>query len=87
MALQKEKYDQAFLEILSLKPGDLGEKTAYDQIPTWDSIGHMALMGAIEAAFEIALDAADVMNFSSYTKGFEILAKYGILIDKEMKQA
>lgn len=74
----KEKYDQAFLSSLSLEQGQLGEGVSYNQTPAWDSIGHMALVAALEDAFGISLETDDIMNFSSYAKGREILAKYGV---------
>ena len=50
----------------------------YRSIPSWDSIGHMDLMSALEEAFGISMDTADVLDFSTYEKGMEILAKYGV---------
>ena len=45
---------------------------------TWDSIGHMTLIAALESAFGIVLDTDDITAFSSYKKGFEIMSKYGV---------
>ncbi len=78
MSSVKEKYDQIFVESFSIEAGHLGENTVYNQVPTWDSIGHMTMIAALESAFNIAMDADDVVNFSSYLKGMEILPKYGI---------
>lgn len=44
----------------------------------WDSVAHMVLMSEIENAFDIMLDTDDVIDFSSFEKGKEILRKYGI---------
>ena len=44
----------------------------------WDSVGHMTLMAAIEDAFDIMLDTDDIVDFSSYEKGKEILKKYDV---------
>lgn len=74
----KQKYDQAFVASLSLEPNQLGDQVAYNQSPAWDSIGHMALVAALEDSFGISLETDDIMNFSSYAKGLEILAKYGV---------
>lgn len=74
----KQKYDQAFVESFSLETSQLGEKIVYNEIPAWDSIGHMTLVSALESAFGITMDTEDIINFSSYKVGFEILTKYGV---------
>lgn len=72
-------YDRAFIENLAVTASDLpGLK--YQAISTWDSVGHMALMAAIEEDFQITLDMDDILDFSSYEVGMEILNKYGITI-------
>ena len=50
----------------------------YRGIPQWDSLGHMDLMGDMEETFGVSLSTVDVLDFSSYEKGKEILAKYGV---------
>ena len=54
------------------------EKLEYQSVPEWDSVGHMALMGELEEAFDITLEMDDIIDFSSYQKGIEILKKYNI---------
>ncbi len=76
----KEKYDKAFIETFSLKASDLNDTLAYNENPAWDSIGHMSMVAALEDAFGIALETDDIINFSSYKKGFELLAKYGVAL-------
>ena len=41
----------------------------------------MTLMGILEDTFEIAMDMDDIIDFSSYKKGYELLEKYGIKFD------
>ena len=45
---------------------------------TWDSVGHMSLIAALEDAFGIVLDVDDIIDFSSFEKGKEILGKYDV---------
>lgn len=42
------------------------------------SLGHMDLIADLEEAFDIHMGTMDVMDFSSYEKGKEILKKYGV---------
>jgi acyl carrier protein len=74
----KEKYDNAFMESLSLRSDQLGDALVYNAVPTWDSVAHMALMAALESQFDIMLETDDIIDFSSYPKGMQILAKYGV---------
>ena len=49
----------------------------YRSIKIWDSMGHMNLLEDMEDAF-ISIDTPDVLSFSSYEKGMDILRKYGV---------
>lgn len=76
----KQKYDSAFISVLDVNNETLNDTLVYNSIKTWDSVGHMQLMAAIEDAFDIMLETDDVIEFSSYTKGIELLKKYDIEI-------
>ena len=39
---------------------------------------HPAIVAALEEAFDITFETDDIIDFSSYKKGKEILSKYGI---------
>lgn len=72
-----EKYQEIFVTTMGVKLEDLGD-LKYNDIPEWDSIGHMSLMSEIEEAFGIFLEVDDIINFSSYKIGIEILNKYNV---------
>lgn len=76
----KEKYDAAFIEAFEIEAGDLGEGLEYQSITAWDSVGHMALMAALEESFDIELEMDDIVDFGSYNTGVKTLEKYGISI-------
>ena len=58
---------------------DVAVKLNYQDIEAWDSVGHMGLIAAIEEAFGIMMEADDIIDFSSFEKGKEILStKYNI---------
>ena len=73
-----EKYKKSFLESLSIDKDILNENLKYNDIPEWDSIGHMTLMSGLEEAFKITLETDDIIDFSSYEKGKKILKKYKV---------
>jgi acyl carrier protein len=73
-----EKYKKIFAEALSIDESKFNEKIKYNDIPEWDSIGHMTLISALEEKFSISIDTDDIVDFSSFEVGKKILAKYGI---------
>jgi acyl carrier protein len=73
-----EKYKKIFIESLSIDNKDFNEDLKYNEIPEWDSIGHMTLMSGLEEAFKISIETDDIVDFSSYKKGMEILGKYKV---------
>ena len=75
----KIKYNTAFTESFGIDESALDD-LEYESIVEWDSVGHMGLIAEIEEAFDIQLEMDDVIDFSSYDKGKEILKKYNIEI-------
>ena len=73
-----QKYQDIFIKSLSIEDKKFNEKIKYNEIPEWDSIGHMTLMSDLEEGFKITIDTDDIVDFSSFIKGFEILGKYGV---------
>ena len=79
---KKKNYDRVFIETFSINENKLGDKLVYNSIPEWDSIGHMQMIAELEDVFEIEFEMDDIIDFSSYKKGIELLAKYGVVINK-----
>tara|TARA_B100000315_G_scaffold221938_1_gene225659 strand:+ start:324 stop:563 length:240 start_codon:yes stop_codon:yes gene_type:complete len=74
----KQKYDQAFMESFSIDESVLDDNLEYNTIPEWDSVGHMGLIAELEEVFDIMMEMDDIIDFSSYKKGFDLIAKYGV---------
>ena len=72
-----EKYNNVFMENLQITEDQLAG-LRYQGVELWDSVGHMSLVAALEDEFEIMIDTDDIIDLSSYEKGKEILAKYGV---------
>lgn len=75
-----ERYKNTFIKSLSIDEKTFKDSLEYNQIPEWDSIGHMTLMSGLEEEFNISLETDDIVDFSSFKKGIEILSKYKIKI-------
>ena len=59
-----EKYNQAFIESLEVTEDQLNG-LQYQQIPNWDSVGHMGLIAAIEDAFDIEIENEDAEKIAT----------------------
>ena len=75
-----DRYKKVFIESF-----EIGEEVLnnlkYQDIEQWDSLGHMSMIASLEEEFDIMFEMDDIIDFSSFTKGIETLAKYGIKIN------
>ena len=71
------KYKQVFVKSFSVDEGSV-EGLEYSKIPAWDSLGHMGLIAELEETFGIQMEMDDIIDFSSYKKGIELVSKYGV---------
>ena len=76
----QKQYNQAFITAFDVNASALGPGLKYESIEDWDSIGHMNLIAELEDSFDISMEMDDIIDFSSYEKGKDILKKYDINI-------
>ena len=78
-----EKYNQAFMNAFEISEDKL-QGLKYQDIPAWDSVGHMQLVAELEDKFDIMMDTEDIIALSSFEKGKEIFSKetYGVDFSK-----
>ena len=75
----ENKLKKTFGSALSVAEDKINDSLEYNGIPEWDSIGHMTLISAIEDEFKISIETDDIIDFSGFKKGKEILSsKYNI---------
>jgi acyl carrier protein len=72
-----EKLITVFADVLGIDPASITDSLSYGS-KIWDSVAHMALVAAIDSAFDIMMDTEDVVDMSSFAKAKEILNKYGV---------
>ena len=70
-----DTYKKIFLEALNIPEEKFNSGIKYNEIPEWDSIGHMTLVSSLEENFSITFETDDIIDLSSYEKGKEILSK------------
>ena len=73
-----EKYNEVFINCFGVSEDVLNDNLEYNTIEAWDSVGHMTLVAEIEAKFDIQFEMDEIIDFSSYEKGKEIVSGYGI---------
>ena len=72
-----EKLKEAFVEGLEI-PMEEVETATMEGVDKWDSIGQMILVAIIEDAFGIEFEPDEVMQFTSFEAGKEILKNHNI---------
>ena len=75
-----KKYSEIFKAALNIDDKKLSKNLKYNDIEEWDSIAHMTLVSALEEEYKINFETDDIVDFSSFKKGIEILKKYKIQI-------
>lgn len=74
-----EKYNAAFCSAFEIADATTLKGLKYQQIPLWDSVGHMTLVANLEDSFDIMMETDDIIDLNSYEKGLEILKnKYAV---------
>ena len=75
-----DRYKKVFIESFEIEEEILND-LKYQDIEQWDSLGHMSMIAALEEEFDIMFEMDDIIDFSSFTKGIETLAKYDVDIN------
>ncbi|MGB6164838.1 MAG: acyl carrier protein [Pseudonocardiaceae bacterium] len=73
-----ERLRDVFIEALELDAGVEVEKLNYRDIPQWDSLGHMALVAAIEDRFSVQFDTDQLIDLSSFEVAENMLRGFGV---------
>ena len=73
-----EKYDEIFMTLFDVEKDQLNSDFNFGAAKGWDSLAHMELIAQLEDAFDIMLEADEIMHFGGYENGKKILEKYGI---------
>lgn len=73
-----EKFNEIFIKIFNIDNSDSLKELSKETVDYWDSVYQLTLTNLIEDTFDIMLEPEDIMDFTSYKKGIEILKKYDI---------
>ena len=75
-----EKYNQIFIEVFGVDHSLLNDDFGKETVDQWDSVHQLNLVSLAEEAFDIMLDPEEIMGFTSYGLGKEILKNQDIEI-------
>lgn len=75
-----EKYNHIFAEVFGIPESNVNDKLDKQSMPDWDSVHQLNLVSMVEDTFDIMLEPEDIMGFTSYNKGLEILKSQGVEI-------
>jgi acyl carrier protein len=59
------KVREAFKAAFDIDPQSVSMETTADDVPGWDSVGHLSLGASLEEVFEIRLDVDDLMEMEN----------------------
>lgn len=59
------KVQQAFHDAFDVDPQLVSMDTVPDDIPGWDSVGHLGLASSLESTFGVSLDVDDLMEMEN----------------------
>lgn len=74
----REKYNQAFIEVFGVEESALTNNFAKETVESWDSVHQLNIIALLEESFDIMFDPEDIMELTSYEKGLELVAKYDV---------
>ncbi len=74
--MSRDRVFKAFEEGLEIPPGTDTATLEFNVTPEWTSVGHMMLIAALEAEFDVMLETDDILAMSTFDKAVEIIGKY-----------
>ncbi len=73
-----ERLAKVFQQVFDHDPSQFSERTTPEDVPRWDSIGHMNLVGAMEQEFGQQFDIDEIMEMENVARILQILAAHGL---------
>ena len=64
--------------VFKIGPQKLSDTSSRDTIEQWDSMGHLALITALEEHFQVSISIADAMEMVNIRKIKDVLKEYGV---------
>lgn len=75
------KLTDCIVQTFAIDRSQVTRQLAYQSIPQWDSVGHMALVAELENMFNVTFDTNDIIGMSDVGQIVTILQKHGMALD------
>lgn len=75
------KLINCFVQTLAIDRSMITDELAYQSIPQWDSMNHLALVVEIENAFGVTFNTDDIIAMRNVANTVAILQKHGVVLD------
>jgi acyl carrier protein len=72
------RVEEVVARVFGVDPGSLDGASSPESVEGWDSMGHLNLVAALEADFNVSIDIGDAMEMASVKRIREILLDYGV---------
>jgi len=76
----EDRLTQTVAEVFGVNPYLLSEESSPSTVSSWDSLGHLNLVIALEEEFEVNLSAEEVLAMRNMGSIRRILHQYGVQI-------
>lgn len=73
-----ERIAKVFASVFAFPADKVTQATGPDDVPRWDSLGHMRLVAALQAEFKVEFELDETMQMVSVARIAEFLKKKGI---------
>jgi acyl carrier protein len=70
--------EEVVARVFGVDSGSLDGSSSPESVEGWDSMGHLNLVAALEADFNVSIDIGDAMEMVSVKRIREILLDYGV---------
>jgi acyl carrier protein len=71
-----DKLKQVVIEALRIAPSDYRDDLSAGDLDAWDSLGHVNLLLAVQKAFNVTFEAADMIEIESLADLRAVLSIY-----------
>lgn len=72
----RDRARTVFVSALELAPETDVDYLRYQQVPQWDSVGHLGLVAALEDEFNVEFDIEQTLDLNSFEAAVQMLQKH-----------
>jgi acyl carrier protein len=74
----EQRLRQVFAEVFKLDPSRVTDTLSPEDVKGWDSLGHLALVNALEAMFSVTFEDGDLTEMENVGRIKEVLRLRGV---------